>query len=96
MATDFLNQIIEYKQHLLSKQKHFRSESSLRNDAEKSLVHRPFIESLESGNAETIHIIAEIKRASPSKGLIKPDLVAVHPRFPCSLKITGLKEASMI
>ncbi len=76
MATDFLNQIIEYKQHLLSKQKHFRSESSLRNDAEKSLVHRPFIESLESGDAETVHIIAEIKRASPSKGLIKPDLVA--------------------
>ena len=76
MATDFLNQILEYKQHLLTQQKHFRSESSLRNDAEKCLAHRPFIEPLEIGNAETIHIIAEIKRASPSKGLIKPDLVA--------------------
>ncbi len=76
MATDFLSQIIEYKQHLNAKQKHYRSESSLRNDAEQCLDHRPFIKPMENVEADTIHIIAEIKRASPSKGLIQPNLIA--------------------
>ncbi len=76
MGIDFLSQIIEYKQHLVTKQKHYRSESSLRNDAEKCLVHRPFIKPMENIENDTIHIIAEIKRASPSKGMIKADLVA--------------------
>ncbi|MBC2715435.1 MAG: indole-3-glycerol phosphate synthase TrpC [Desulfobacteraceae bacterium] len=76
MGTDFLSQIIEYKQHLVTKQKHYRSESSLRNDAEKCLAHRPFIKPMENIETDTIHIIAEIKRASPSKGMIQPDLVA--------------------
>lgn len=78
MGTDFLSQIIEYKQHVITKQRHYRSESSLRNDAEKCLTHRPFIKPMEIDNADsdTIHIIAEIKRASPSKGLIQPDLIA--------------------
>ena len=76
MGTDFLSQIIEYKQHLITKQKHYRSKSSLRSDAEKCLVHRPFIKPMENADTDNIHIIAEIKRASPSKGLIKPDLIA--------------------
>ena len=75
MGPDFLSQIIEYKQHLITKQKQYRSESSLRNDAEKCLTHRPFIKAMENIE-DTIHIIAEIKRASPSKGLIQPDLIA--------------------
>ncbi len=76
MAPDFLSQIIEYKQHVISKQKRYRSESSLRRDAEKGLVRRPFIKRMEPDDSATIHIIAEIKRASPSKGLIKRDLNA--------------------
>lgn len=76
MGADFLSRIIEYKQHVITKQKHFRSESSFRNDAEKCLVHRPFIKPMENVKSDTIHIIAEIKRASPSKGLIQPDLIA--------------------
>ena len=76
MSTDFLSQIIEYKQHLIAKQKRYRSESSLRNDAEQCLDHRPFIKPMEDIENNNIHIIAEIKRASPSKGLIKPDLNA--------------------
>ncbi len=76
MGTDFLSRIIEYKQHVITKQRHFRSESSLRNDAEKCLAHRPFIKPMESCKGNTIHIIAEIKRASPSKGIIAPNLIA--------------------
>jgi len=76
MDTDFLNQIIEYKQQLIIKQKHYRSKSSLRNDAEKCLTHRPFIKTMENLKTNTMHIIAEIKRASPSKGLIQPHLIA--------------------
>jgi len=76
MVTDFLSQIIEYKQHVITKQRHFRSESSLRNDAEKCLTHRPFIKPMENTKTDTIHIIAEIKRASPSKGMIKHNLIA--------------------
>jgi len=75
MGTDFLSQIIEYKQHQITKQNHYRSKNSLRNDAEKCLEHRPFIKALDTDD-EAIHIIAEIKRASPSKGLIQPDLIA--------------------
>ena len=58
MGTDFLSAIIEYKQYLISKQKHYRSESSLRNDAEKCLSHRPFIEPMADSAMENIHIIA--------------------------------------
>jgi indole-3-glycerol phosphate synthase len=78
MGSDFLSRIIEYKQHVITKQRHYRSESSLRNDAEKCLTHRPFIKPMEivDGKTDTIHIIAEIKRASPSKGMIQADLIA--------------------
>jgi indole-3-glycerol phosphate synthase len=75
MGIDFLSKIIEYKQHVITKQQHYRSESSLRDDAEIYIARRPFIKPMENIEADTIHIIAEIKRASPSKGLIKPDLV---------------------
>ena len=76
MGTDFLTRIIDYKRHLITKQKHYRSESSLRNDAEKCLIHRPFIKPMKNIETDTIHIIAEIKRASPSKGIIAPNLIA--------------------
>ena len=76
MATDFLSQIIEYKQYVVQKQKKYRALASLRTDAEHRPAGRPFTQSLEAGDEATIHIIAEIKRASPSKGIIRQDLNA--------------------
>jgi indole-3-glycerol phosphate synthase len=78
MATDFLSQIIEYKQYGVQKQKRYRPLASLRRDAEQCLAHRPFTESLEAGDDATIHVIAEIKRASPSKGMIRQNLNAAE------------------
>jgi len=74
MGSDFLNQITAYKQDLVSRQKKYRSEASLRGDAEISIERRGFIRHLETGDTDQIHIIAEIKRASPSKGMIREDL----------------------
>ena len=74
MAEDFLSQITAYKQDLVSRQKKYRPEASLRADAEISVERRGFIRHLETGDAGHIHIIAEIKRASPSKGVIRNNL----------------------
>jgi len=74
---DFLSQIIEYKKDRIARLMRSRSEASLRDESEqKPADRRPFIHALESGTSDDIHIIAEIKRASPSKGPIRPDLIA--------------------
>jgi len=74
MGSDFLTQITAYKQDLVSRQKKYRPETSLRADAEISIERRGFIRHLETGDTDHIHIIAEIKRASPSKGVIREHL----------------------
>lgn len=74
MGSDFLSQINAYKQDLVARQKKYRSEASLRADAEIGVERRGFIRHLEAGDADQIHIIAEIKRASPSKGMIREHL----------------------
>lgn len=76
MAGDFLNRIKTYKGNLVAAQKKHRPEASLRKDAEIPVKRRGLIRRLESGGPDTIHIIAEIKRASPSKGMIREDLDA--------------------
>ena len=71
MGTDFVSQIIEYKQHLISKQKQYRSESSLRNDAEKCLSRRPFIKPMENSKTEMKQLFNKLKHTIPtrSKGI---------------------------
>ncbi|RJP88280.1 MAG: indole-3-glycerol phosphate synthase TrpC [Desulfobacteraceae bacterium] len=76
MAEDFLSQIAAYKQDLVARQKKYRSEASLRRDAEIAVERRGFIRHMESDDIDSIHIIAEIKRASPSKGVIRDNLDA--------------------
>jgi len=76
MSADILTQIVEYKKEEVRLQKKDRSEADLRKDAEISLNRRPFTDKMEAQDSPDIRIIAEIKRASPSKGDICANLDA--------------------
>lgn len=72
MGTDFLETILEHKKNEIAAAQRQTPENLVR---EKALAvneqKRPFADRLA---APGTHIIAEIKRASPSKGDIRPDL----------------------
>jgi indole-3-glycerol phosphate synthase len=68
---DFLNIIIKSKQEKVEKLKKTVPEQRLLAKALKLREKRGFLQNLAQ---QGINIIAEIKRASPSKGLIAPDL----------------------
>jgi indole-3-glycerol phosphate synthase len=74
MAGDILSRIIEYKIEEVNKLNQIKPESSLRAEAQFLPDRRPFIQRFEKKKTSDIRIIAEIKRASPSKGDIRPDL----------------------
>ncbi len=78
MAADILSEIVAYKQYETGRKKQYRTETSLRADAEAldRNSRRGFAFALSSGKPDQTRIIAEIKRASPSKGDILPDLDA--------------------
>lgn len=71
MKTDFLNKIVEQKKEEVTAARKRVPEARLREDAFIHRDRRPFLKNLERPG---INIIAEIKRASPSKGPICPDL----------------------
>lgn len=74
MAKDFLSKIVEDKKQEIEATKKSLPEKQLVEQALMPRKKRSFFKSLEQPGPYGVNIIAEIKRASPSKGLICPDL----------------------
>lgn len=71
---DILSKIVEHKKEEVAAARKRLPEQQLREQALKSSKRRPFIRRLAQPGPSGINIIAEIKRASPSKGVICSDL----------------------
>ncbi len=71
---DFLGKILRAKAEEVQSCRQQRPERQIREQAEKQLVRRPFEARLAQKGPTGVNIIAEIKRASPSKGAIRSDL----------------------
>ncbi len=76
MTTVFLTQIVQQKGREISQARKIIPEGRLAELARQRSDFRPFFETLSQPGAAGVNIIAEIKRASPSKGDIAPDLDA--------------------
>ena len=79
MAKDFLKIIVDHKHAEVARAKAALSEAEIRTRAEALAGRRekrPFLEVLSRDRSAGINIIAEVKRASPSKGEIRIDLDA--------------------
>jgi indole-3-glycerol phosphate synthase len=83
MQTDFLTRIIEDRKRAVAAAKNKIPENRLRDDAGRPRPCRPFKERFIRPGPAGINIIAEIKRASPSKGVIAPDLDPVQYARAC-------------
>ena len=81
MAADILNQIVSYKKQEIEAARSRRPEASLREEIATITQPRSLFNRLSNRVPRDVNIIAEIKRASPSKGPIRPDLdPAVYAR----------------
>ena len=76
MPTDFLTHIIKQKGREISRGRKEIAEGRLAELARQRTDFRPFYEPLARPGPSGVNIIAEIKRASPSKGDIQIDLDA--------------------
>ena len=74
MKKDFLQIIVEDKKQEVAAAKQLLPERLLREKALVPQKRRPFLQKLAQPGRSGTNIIAEIKRASPSKGVICPDL----------------------
>jgi indole-3-glycerol phosphate synthase len=78
MPADFLTQIVQQKGYEISQARKKVSENQLAAMARQRSDFRPFFDTLARPGACGVNIIAEIKRASPSKGDIRADLDAAR------------------
>lgn len=70
----FLDRIVAVKQMEIAEASRLAPESVLRQQARMPRVKRPFFARLNTVTGSHPNIIAEVKRASPSRGRIRPDL----------------------
>jgi indole-3-glycerol phosphate synthase len=74
MPEDILRKIVENKRQEIALAKRHLPEHALREECAKPRRKRSFLKRLEKPGPSGINIIAEIKRASPSKGIICANL----------------------
>lgn len=78
MKASFLEKIVEHKQKEVLDAKARISEQHLLETAHAIKSRRSLVNALQLPGSARVNIIAEIKRASPSKGVFCPDLNAAH------------------
>jgi indole-3-glycerol phosphate synthase len=74
MARDILSEIVAHKGDAVEKARRKIPLEEMRVRAEAAPPPRPFLKQFTGENRAAVNIIAEVKRASPSKGPIRPDL----------------------
>lgn len=70
----FLKKVLEIKSLEVSKNKSHIPPDTIRKEAEETEIAPSFLTALQKSSMDNIGIIAEVKKASPSKGDIRPDL----------------------
>jgi indole-3-glycerol phosphate synthase len=75
---DILTRIVTRKKEEVAAAARRRPLAGLRADARSAAGRRPFLEALQHPGPGGVNIIAEIKRASPSKGVLDADLDAAR------------------
>lgn len=73
MNETYLDRIKDYKLQEIYTDKQIRSLSNVESDARSAAPVRPFRHALQSTSQRGYGLVAEIKKASPSKGLIRAD-----------------------
>ncbi len=74
--SDILDRIVAVKREEVAAARRHRDAASLRRDAEQTGGQRDFVAGLRGKIAEgRAAVIAEVKKASPSKGVLRPDFV---------------------